>query len=191
MEQIESREDEILVNKFKKVKVLLSKTVYDKHGTKIMEDTLEFADGTTYEYTYFKSGGTVAVAAFTDDNKMILTKQYRYPLQKVVYDIPGGAIEVGETPSQAAVRELEEETGYTTEKLEFIGKFSRGPSSQVVVDLFFARVRRKGSFNKNEIMQVEMIDLDSLLQRISGGECFDGALTIAALLVSWKKLLDR
>jgi len=180
-----------VVNKFRTVKVLSSKTVYDKHGTKIMEDTLGFADGTTYEYVYFKSGGTVAVAAFTDDNKMILTKQYRHPIQKIVYDIPGGAIEVGETPSQAALRELEEETGYVTEKLEWIGKFSRGPSSQAIVDLFFARVKRKGNFNKNEIVQVEMIDLGSLLQRISGGECFDAALTIAALLVSWKKLLDR
>jgi ADP-ribose pyrophosphatase len=187
-EQIVLREVEILVNKFRKVKVLSSKTVYDKHGTKIMEDTLEFADGTTYEHVYLKSGGTVAVAAFTDDNKMILTKQYRHPLKKVVYDIPGGAIEAGETPSQAALRELEEETGYTAEKLEWIGRFSRGPSSQAIVDLFFARVKRKGSFNKNEIVQVEMIDIDSLIQRISGGECFDAALTIAVLLVSWKKL---
>ena len=103
-----------MVNKFRTVKVLSSKTVYDKHGTKIMEDTLEFADGTTYEHVYFRSGGTVAIAAFTDDNKMSLTKQYRHPLQKVVYDMPGGAIEAGETPSQAALRELEEETGYTT-----------------------------------------------------------------------------
>lgn len=81
-------------NKFKTVKVLASKNVYSKHGATIMEDILEFTDGTTYEYVYFKSSGAVAIVAFTNDNKMILTRQYRPPLRKVVYDIPGDAIEV-------------------------------------------------------------------------------------------------
>jgi hypothetical protein len=63
-----------LVNKFRSVKVLSSQIIYDKHGSTIVEDTLKFADGSTFEYVYFKSRGTVAVAAFAEDNKMILTK---------------------------------------------------------------------------------------------------------------------
>jgi hypothetical protein len=55
-----------LVSKFGGVKVLSSQVIYDKQGSTIVEDTLEFADGTTFEYVYFKSRGTVAVAAFTD-----------------------------------------------------------------------------------------------------------------------------
>jgi ADP-ribose pyrophosphatase len=92
-----------LVGRFGKMKVLSSHVIYDKHGSTIVEDTLEFADGTTFEYVYFKSCGTVAVAAFTEDNKMILTKQYRHPLGMVVYDIPGGAIEASATGTKIAV----------------------------------------------------------------------------------------
>jgi len=180
-----------LSKKFNAVKVLASKPIYNKHGTTILEDVLEFADGTTYEYVYFKSGGTVAVAAFTEDNEIILTKQYRHPLRKIVYDIPGGAVEDGETPLEAALRELKEETGFTTEKLKWIGRFSRGPSSQAIVDIFFSRVKRKSrSFDMDEIVDVEFVDFNLLVQKISRGECFDAALVTAALLVSSMKLLE-
>ena len=178
-----------LVSKFGGVKVLSSRVIYDKHGFTIVEDTLEFADGTTFDYVYFKSCGTVAVAAFTEDNRMILTKQYRHPLGKIVYDIPGGAIEPGETPVQSALRELEEETGYTAEKIEWIGRFSRGPSSQAVTEIFYAKAKRKGTFDSKEIAQVELIDFNQILQKILNRECFDAALVTAALLINAKKIL--
>jgi len=178
-----------LVSKFGGVKVLSSRVIYDKHGFTIVEDSLEFADGTTFEYVYFKSCGTVAVAAFTEDNRMILTKQYRHPLGKIVYDIPGGAIEPGETPVQSALRELEEETGYTAEKIEWIGRFSRGPSSQAVTEIFFAKAKRKGAFDSKEIAQVELISFNQILQKIINGKCFDAALVVAALIINAKKIL--
>lgn len=178
-----------LVGKFGSMKVLFSHVVYNKHGFMIVEDKLEFADGSTFEYVYLKSRGTVAVAAFTEDNKMILTRQYRHPLGKVVYDIPGGAIEAGETPLQAALRELEEETGYTAEKIKWIGRFSRGPSSQAITEIFFAKAKRKGTFNLNEIVQVELMDFSQILQKILNGECLDAALVAATLLIKTKKIL--
>jgi ADP-ribose pyrophosphatase len=178
-----------LVSKFGGVKVLSSRVIYDKHGFTIVEDTLEFADGTTFEYVYFKSRGTVAVAAFTEDNRMILTKQYRHPLGKILYDIPGGAIEPGETPVQAALRELEEETGYTAEKIEWIGRFSRGPSSQAITEIFLAKAKRKGTFDSREIAKVELMNFNKILQEILKGECFDAALVTAILIINTKTIL--
>lgn len=55
---------------------------------------------------------------------MILIRQYRHPFDKVIYDIPAGGSKDGETLEQAALRELEEETGYTAEKLGWIGRFT-------------------------------------------------------------------
>jgi ADP-ribose pyrophosphatase len=105
-----------LTVKFDKVKILESRIFYEKHGRIVVEDVLEFADGSRQEWVYFKGSGAagafasaVAIAAFTEDNKMILTKQYRHPLRKLIYDLPAGGIEDGETPEQAALRELEEE----------------------------------------------------------------------------------
>ena len=84
-----------MVGKFDSVKVVESRTLYNKHGRLIVEDVLEFADGSRHEWVYFKGSegpSAVAVAAFTRDNKIILTKQYRHPFRKLIHDLPAGGI---------------------------------------------------------------------------------------------------
>ncbi len=106
--------------KFENVQVLESRMIYNKHGRRIVEDILEFGDGSRHEWVYFKgneNAGAVAVAAFTKDNRIVLTRQYQHPFGKLMLDLPAGGIIVGETPEEAALRELEEETGLTTENL--------------------------------------------------------------------------
>jgi len=185
-----------LPDKFDNVKVIESRTVYNKHGRVVIEDVLEFADGSRYEHVYFKGTGckpgAVAVAALTKDNKMILTKQYRHPLRKVIYDLPAGGMKDGETPEQAALRELEEETGYTAEKLEWIGRFSWAPGSMGgIVEIFFTySLKPKGSFDPNEIMNIELVDFEEVLNGVLRGDHLDSALVIATLLVSAKKLIQ-
>jgi ADP-ribose pyrophosphatase len=73
-------------------------------------------------------------------------------------------------PVQSALRELEEETGYTAEKIEWIGRFSRGPSSQAITEIFYAKAKRKGTFDSKEIAQVELIDFNQILQKIINGK---------------------
>jgi ADP-ribose pyrophosphatase len=190
MDNIGGAKEVVIMDKFESVRVLKSKTVYNKHGRQVVEDTLEFADGSKHEWVYFKGGGAVGIAAFTEDNKMILTKQYRHPFGKVVLDLPGGGVEEGETPLEAAQREFEEETGFTANKLEGIGKYSPGSSTQIVVDIFFTRdTKLKGKFNEEEIVNVELVDFKTMLKKVLEGECLDSALVIAVLLVALKKLL--
>ena len=128
------------------MRVLKSEVIYENHGRKVVVDTLEFADGSTYEWVYF--GGmepkdkpnAVAVAAFTEKNEMLLVKQYRHPLGKLIYDLPAGGIRPREDPQQAALRELEEETGYTSENLVWIGRFNWAPGNMAgAVELFFTK----------------------------------------------------
>ena len=178
--------------KFDNVKILESRVVYEKHGRRIVEDVLEFADGSRHEWVYFKGSGAVAIAAFTEDNKMILTKQYRHPFGKIIYDIPAGGTKNGETMEQAALRELEEETGYTAEKLEWIGRFTWAPGAMGpgVVEIFFTKsLKLKGDFNPEEIANIELVDFDTVLERVLKGEYIDSALVIATLLISVKGLL--
>lgn len=184
----------ILVGKFDSVKVVKSRTVYNKHGRLILEDVLEFADGSRHEWVYFKaSGAAVAIAAFTNDNKMILARQYRHPFGKVIYDIPAGGMKDGETLEQAALRELEEETGYTAEKLEWIGRFTWAPGAMgpATVEIFFTKsLKFKGNFDPKEIMGIELVDFNEILNSVLQGKYIDSALVVATLLVSVKKRIQ-
>ena len=187
-----------MASKFDNVKVVKSRIIYEKHGRCVVEDTLEYADGSRHEWIYFKGSGAagvipgaVAIAAFTEDNKMILTRQYRHPLRKVIHDLPAGGMQNGETPEQAALRELEEETGYTAEKLEWIGRFNWNPSNMSgTVEIFFTKtLKQKGSFNPDEIMNIELVNFDTVLKKVLMGQYVDSALVVATLLVALKKLL--
>lgn len=187
-----------MTGKFDRVKILESRILYEKHGKTVVEDVLEFADGSRQEYVYFKGSGAmgvfpgaVAIAAFTEDNKMILTKQYRHPLRKLIYDLPAGGMKDRETPEKAALRELEEETGYTAEKLVWIGRFNWNPSKMSgTVEIFFTKsLKPKNSFNIDEIAAVELMSFDRVLEKVLKGELVDSALIIATLLVSVKRLL--
>jgi ADP-ribose pyrophosphatase len=182
-----------LSSKFKDIKVLESRVIYNKYGRCIIEDLLEFADGSRHEWVYFKASGfAVAVAAFTEDNKMLLVRQYRHPFRKIMYDLPAGGMKKGETPEQAALRELEEETGYTAERLEWIGRFTWAPGNigPAPVEIFFTKsLKPKRSFNPEEIVNIEFVDFDLVLEKVLKGEYIDSALVIAALLVSVHGLL--
>ncbi len=184
-------------SKFEDVKVKESRVIYSKHGRRIVEDVLQFADGSTHEWVYFSGAGAkagaVAVAAFTDDNKMILTKQYRHPFRRIIHDIPAGGAKDGEPFEQAALRELEEETGYTAKTLEWIGRFTWAPGNMGpgTVEIFFTKsLRRKGDFDSNEIADIEFRDFNEVLEKVLHGEFIDSALVIATLLVSVRGLLE-
>jgi len=188
----------VLRSKFDNVNLAESRTLYNKRGRRVVVDTLEFADGSRHEWVYFSgwgspsaSAGAVAIAAFTKDDKMVLTKQYRHPLRRMIYDLPAGGIHIGEKPKQAALRELEEETGYTTDELEWIGRFNWNPSNMAgTVEIFFTKaLKLKGRFNPDEIVNIELVDFGKVLDRVIKGEYIDSALIIATLLVSNKKLL--
>lgn len=178
------------MSKFESVKVLRSRVVYDGRNRRVIADMVEFADGSNHEYVYFKNGGAVCVLACTRDNKVLLTRQYRHPLHEIVLNLPGGAVEEGEDAFEAAQREFEEETGFTADRLQWLGRYSPGPNSNLIVDLFFTRdFRQKGEFDKNETISVEFIDFKTLLQRVLSGECLDSALEIAVMLTTLKNLV--
>lgn len=185
--------------RFANVRILKSKIIFEKHGRKVVIDTLECADGSKYEWVYFgdtkvKDNPTaVAVAAFTEDDKMLLVKEYRHPLGKLIYDLPAGGIREGESPQQAVLRELEEETGYTAENLTWIGRFSWAPGNIAgVVELFFTKdLRMKGKFHADEIADVEFMDFNTVLEKVLKGQFVDSTLIIATLIVKAKNLLQN
>src|SRR5512136_1855443 len=92
-------------------KVVDQKVLFENPMAKIIIDTLEY-DGMRRKYFYLASPvEAVATVGVTDEGNIILTRQYRHPVGRVIYDLPAGRLEPGEAPLDGARREFEEETG--------------------------------------------------------------------------------
>ena len=106
-------------------KTLSRKEIYQGPIFKLVQDQVELPEGKgTAQRDLIFHNGAVCVLAVTDEQKLILVKQYRKAIEAVPYEIPAGKLEVGENtdPVAAALRELEEETAYTG-KLELLYDF--------------------------------------------------------------------
>lgn len=79
-------------------------------------------------YISNRNRGAVIILAKNTKNKFLLQKEYRYPVNKVIYEFPGGMVDIGETPLRGAKREFREETGYRARRWKKIGEFYGSPS---------------------------------------------------------------
>jgi 8-oxo-dGTP pyrophosphatase MutT (NUDIX family) len=97
----------------------LGQTTVHKGRMHIIEYKVELPNGelSTYEVDHAASGAA-AVLIKTKDNKILLTHQFRFPLNQWIYDLPGGGISDKETPEQAVIRECREEVGIAAKKVE-------------------------------------------------------------------------
>lgn len=90
--------------------------VYDGIFLKMKRDTVSLPDGQHALREYLEHPGAVAILAVLDDGRILLERQYRYPISQAVIEIPAGKLNVGEDPLLCAQRELQEETGYTAKR---------------------------------------------------------------------------
>ncbi|MUV39715.1 ADP-ribose diphosphatase [Lentibacillus sp. JNUCC-1] len=108
-------------------KTLDSQSIYDGKIIKVHVDDVRLPDGNTAKRERVEHSGAVAVIPITEEGKIVFVEQYRKPLEKSIIEIPAGKLEQDEAPEKTAVRELEEETGYTTHELEYVASFYTSP----------------------------------------------------------------
>lgn len=108
-------------------KTIQSKEIFSGKIIDLFVEQVELHNGEQATREIIKHSGAVAIIAITDDDKLVMVEQYRKPLERSLLEIPAGKLESGEDPAEAAIRELEEETGYTTEHLTFLTSFYTSP----------------------------------------------------------------
>ena len=120
--------------------VVASQTIFDHAWVKIMRDTLSH-QGKQVQYFYLASPvEAVATIGVAPGGEIILTRQYRHPIGKVIYDLPAGRLNPGEDPLEGARREFEEETGYYPDHIEPLGRYNQFPGTlRAATNLYFAR----------------------------------------------------
>ncbi|KRF12126.1 NUDIX hydrolase [Paenibacillus sp. Soil787] len=136
-----------------------------------------------------KHPGAVAVIPLLGD-KMIVVEQYRKPLEKSQVEIPAGKLDAGEEPLKAALRELEEETGFRTENIKLVSSFYTSPGfADEIIHLYIAEDLVKGEANpdEDEFLECEAITLEQAQQYIREGRISD-AKTIMAVY-AWQLYL--
>lgn len=106
----------------------------------LVRKNFELPDGTHCEFVTKEPEGSTAqaVVALTTEGKIILAKQFRPGPEQVMYEIPGGKREKGETPEQGVVRELREETGYRVGRIEPLGTIYKDAYTNSIWHYFIA-----------------------------------------------------
>jgi len=108
-----------------------SQPVSDERIFRLRHDRYRFEPtGVERDFVVIDSSSWVNVVPLTDDGRIVLIRQYRHGIQSVTLEIPGGVIDRGERPEEAAVRELREETGYTARRIRFLGRVLPNPAIQ-------------------------------------------------------------
>jgi 8-oxo-dGTP pyrophosphatase MutT (NUDIX family) len=150
-----------------KWKILSSEYISKHQYFTARKDKCETSDGKIIdEYFVVELPTTACAVAITEEGKVLMVKQYRHPIEETILEIPGGFIDKGESPSQAMIRELQEETGFEFTSIKELGKIAANPGVlNNFTYLFLAEGGKKTSaqkLDKNEELEVEEISLEDL-----------------------------
>ena len=135
------------------------------------KDVCRRQDGTLIDpYFVVELPRSATALALTEDNKVILVRQYRYPIGQTLIETPGGFIDNGEDYAAGMKRELLEETGYAFGNIEHLATVAANPGVLTgLTDLFLATGGRKISeqhLDHNEEIEIELVTIDELIEMV-------------------------
>lgn len=172
-------------------KTIERSTVFQGCLLRLDVDRVELPDGNTAPREYIRHPGGVGVVALTEENKVLLVRQYRYPYGEILTEIPAGKRDPGEDPLTTGMRELEEETGYRAAHYTPLGTLYPTPGCcDEVVYLYLATglTAADAHPDEDEFLTVERCPLDEMVGRVMAGEITDAKTQIGILKT--KMLLD-
>ena len=161
--------------------------VLDGNLLKVYRDTVRLPDGSQGEREYIRHPGAVAIVALTEDRKLLLERQYRYPPRREFIEIPAGKIDPGEAHFATAKRELLEETGYLAEEWTRLCVLHTAIGyTDEAIELYLARklTLQERKLDPGEFLETFLLPFDDALAMVRDGRISD-VKTVAAILW-WK-----
>lgn len=158
--------------KVKKSKIIFKGRVFD-----LQVDEIEYDSGNKAVREVALHPGGAVIVPIKEDGKIIMVKQFRYPFQKFMLELPAGKLEKDENPKDCAERELTEETGYSAESINKLGAIATTPGfCTEVLHIYLAENLTSGNYNREEGeygMEMFEYSLDEIEEKITSGEIMD------------------
>ena len=162
-----------------------SEEIFDGVILHVFKDTVALPNGNPATREVIRHVGAVGVIPVTEDGKVIIERQFRYPLNRVITEIPAGKLDsFTEDRLSAAKRELEEETGYTAEEWIPMGDYYPTPAyCDERITLYLARGLNRGQrhLDEDEFLNFEAVPLADLVEDVMSGRITDGKTQVAVL----------
>ncbi|WP_433742975.1 NUDIX hydrolase [Falsibacillus pallidus] len=177
-------------------KTIESKEIFKGKIITLLEDVVELPNGKISKREIIKHPGAVAVIALTKEGKIVMVEQYRKALERSIVEIPAGKLEPGEDPYDTAMRELEEETGYTCEGLEHLISFYTSPGfADELVHLYLAKdvVQKENArpADEDEFVELLHLSLDESEEYVRQQKIYDAKTAYAVQYLLIQKLQGK
>lgn len=171
-------------------KTVGTEPIFDGKIIKVQRDQAELENGAVVTRELVIHPGGVCIVPINENGEVYLVKQFRYPFQEVLTEVPAGKLEFGENHRDAGLRELKEETGAECENFEYLGVMY--PSVAYLTEkihMYLATGLKfdKQSLDEDEFLDVIKIKLSDAVDMVLNGEIKDGK-TQTALLLAARKL---
>ena len=171
-------------------KTLGTEPIFDGKIIKVQRDQAELENGAVVTRELVIHPGGVCIVPVNENGEVYLVKQFRYPFQEVLTEVPAGKLEFGENHRDAGLRELKEETGAECENFEYLGVMY--PSVAYLTEkihMYLATGLKfdKQSLDEDEFLDVIKVKLSDAVDMVLNGEIKDGK-TQTALLLAARKL---
>lgn len=172
-----------------KEKTISSEEIYKGKIIDVYRDKVLCPNGKESYREYIKHCRASCVVAKLPNGKFLIEKQYRYPYDEIIYEFPAGKCDKGEDPKNTALRELEEETGYRANHIEYIGEiYPSCAYTDEIIYLYYADnlVKKDIHWDENERLEIYEMSMDEILKLMSDGILKD-AKSVSAIAYLFSK----
>ena len=161
-----------------------SETIFDGKIIKVLKDQAELPNGSLAVREVVEHPGGVCVLALDGDGNATLVRQFRYPIQQQLLELPAGKLEYGEDHYAAAVRELSEETGLEAAEWTYLGYMLSSPGfCTEKIHMYLAQnLKRQGQhLDEDEFLDLLVMPFETLVKQVMDNTITDGKTAAATL----------